>query len=49
MKSYLFNHLTMLSIFILVSAATAFARLALDKNRNRYLWGAIGVVSYFLT
>ena len=20
-----------------------------DKNRNRYLWGTIGVVSYFLT
>ena len=39
----------MLSIFILVSAATTFARLAHDKNRNRYLWGTIGVVSYFLT
>ncbi len=39
----------MLSIFILVSAATTFARLAHDKNRNRYLWGTIGVASYFLT
>ena len=39
----------MLSIFILISAATTFARLAHDKNRNRYLWGTIGVVSYFFT
>jgi hypothetical protein len=39
----------MLSIFILISVASAFARIAHDKNRNRYLWGTIGVVSYFLS
>ncbi len=38
----------MLGIFILVGIATTLARKAFDKDRNRYLWGAIGVVSYYL-
>jgi drug/metabolite transporter (DMT)-like permease len=38
----------MLSIFIFVGIASAFARKAFDKDRNRYLWGTIGVCSYFL-
>ncbi len=39
----------MLSIFILVGIAKIFAQLAHDKNRNSYLWGAIGVASFYLT
>jgi protein-S-isoprenylcysteine O-methyltransferase Ste14 len=38
----------MLSIFIFLGIATTFARKAYDKNRNRYVWGTIGVVSYFV-
>jgi drug/metabolite transporter (DMT)-like permease len=38
----------MLIIVILVAIATTFSKLAFDKNLNRYLWGTIGVVSYFL-
>ncbi len=38
----------MLSIFIMIGVAMSFARLAHDKDRNRYVWGAIGVVSYFV-
>ena len=37
----------MLSIFILISIASAFSRKAFDKNRNRYAWGTIGVVTFF--
>ncbi len=36
----------MLSIFILISIASAFSRKAHDKNRNRYGWGTIGVVTF---
>jgi hypothetical protein len=38
----------MLVIFILIGIVTTFSRLAFDKNLNRYLWGTIGVVSYYL-
>lgn len=38
----------MLSIFIFAGIATTFARKAYDKDRNRYLWGFIGIASYFL-
>jgi hypothetical protein len=38
----------MLGVFILISIASTFSKIALNKNLNRYLWGAIGVVSYFL-
>jgi predicted Na+-dependent transporter len=38
----------MLSIFIFFGIASTFSRKAFDKNRNRYVWGTIGVVSYFL-
>lgn len=37
----------MLSIFILISIATMFSRKAFEKNRNRYGWGTIGVVTFF--
>ena len=39
----------MLIIFILFGIAKTFAQIAHDKNRNRYLWGTIGVLSYYLT
>jgi uncharacterized membrane protein YfcA len=38
----------MLSIFIFLGIAMSFSRKAYDKDRNRYVWAAIGVVSYFL-
>ena len=38
----------MLTIVIFVGIASSFSRKAHDKNRNRYLWGTIGIVSYFL-
>lgn len=38
----------MLSIFLFFGIATMFSRKAFDKNRNRYLWGTIGVLSYFI-
>jgi hypothetical protein len=38
----------MLSIFMLISVATTFARIAHDKDLNRYMWGTIGVLSYFI-
>ncbi len=38
----------MLVIVIIIGIATTFSRLAFDKNLNRYLWGTIGVVSYYL-
>jgi hypothetical protein len=37
----------MLSIFIAVGIAYAFARKASDKNRNPYVWGVIGMVNFF--
>jgi hypothetical protein len=39
----------MLTIFLFIGIATMFSRKAFDKDRNRYLWGTIGVLSYFLT
>jgi uncharacterized membrane protein len=39
----------MLTIFLFIGIASAFARLAFDKERNRVFWGVTGVVSYFLT
>ncbi|MBL7816317.1 MAG: hypothetical protein JNL70_14955 [Saprospiraceae bacterium] len=39
---------TMLSIFILAGIATTFARTAFGKDRSRFVWGFIGVASYFL-
>ena len=42
-----FTIISMLSIFILFSIASAFSRKAHDKNRNRYGWGTIGVVTFF--
>jgi hypothetical protein len=38
----------MLEIFLLISAASSFAKIAFDKNLNRYLWGSIAVGSYLL-
>jgi hypothetical protein len=38
----------MIAIVIIIAVATTFSRLAFDKNLNRYLWGTIGVVSYYL-
>ena len=38
----------MLTIFIFIGIAMTFSRKAYDKDRNRYVWGTIGVVSYFL-
>jgi hypothetical protein len=38
----------MLAIFMLISVATTFARIAHDKDFNRFIWGAIGVSSYFI-
>lgn len=35
-------------LIILVSIATTFSNLAHLKNLNRYLWGFIGVISYYL-
>jgi hypothetical protein len=37
----------MLSIIMLITVATTFSRVAYDKDLNRYLWGTIGVLSYF--
>ncbi len=37
----------MLSIFMFVTIATTFSRKAYDKDLNRYLWGTIGILSYF--
>ena len=39
----------MLSIFIMIGIAISFARIAHDKNRNRFLWGIIGIISYYVT
>jgi hypothetical protein len=36
------------SIFLLISIATSFSRKAYDKDRNRYLWAAIGILSFFI-
>ena len=38
----------MLTIFIFIGIATGFSRLAFDKDRNRWVWGTIGVASYFI-
>jgi peptidoglycan/LPS O-acetylase OafA/YrhL len=35
-------------IVILVSIALTFSKLAHSKNLNRYLWGFIGVISYYI-
>jgi peptidoglycan/LPS O-acetylase OafA/YrhL len=35
-------------IIILVSIALTFSNLAHSKNLNRYLWGFIGVISYYI-
>ena len=39
----------MLSIFLLIFIGTSFSKLAFDKNLNRYVWGTIGIASYFIT
>jgi ABC-type transport system involved in multi-copper enzyme maturation permease subunit len=35
-------------IIILVSIALIFSNLAHSKNLNRYVWGFIGVISYYV-
>ena len=35
-------------LIILVSITSTFSNLAHSKNLNRYLWGFIGVISYYL-
>jgi Na+/proline symporter len=35
-------------IIILVSIALTFSNLAHSKNLNRYLWGFIGIISYYI-
>ena len=39
----------MIGIFLLIYIATSFSKLAFDKNLNRYVWGTIGVASYFIS
>jgi hypothetical protein len=38
----------MIEIFVVISLASTFAKLAFDKNFNRYVWGGIAVGSYII-
>ena len=38
----------MLEIIVVIAVVKAFASLAQSKNRNKFVWGTIGALSYYI-